>query len=309
MAARLLQRFNTLPPQARGVWLGLIAMMLFGLTLPVTRLTMGSGGIPQLSPWFVTFGRAVVAALLSIALLWFTRAPWPTRAQWWPLIVAALGNVIGYPLLLAFALRTVTASHAAVITALLPLVTAVVAVWMLRQKASVSFWACAAAGAALVIAYSLLRSYQEGLAFGPEWADLVLVAAVLAASVGYVQGALVTPALGAERVICWITIISLPVTLPGSLLGWPRAAVSISTWLGFAYLGVFSMWIALFAWYRALAVGGTVRVSQMQLLQPFFAMLFSIPLLGERLDVLTLSFGAAVVITVYLGKRLSVTPR
>jgi drug/metabolite transporter (DMT)-like permease len=180
---------------------------------------------------------------------------------------------------------------------------------MLRQKASVSFWACAAAGAALVIAYSLLRSYQEGLAFRPEWADLVLVAAVLAASVGYVQGALVTPALGAERVICWITIISLPVTLPGSLLSWPRAAVSISTWLGFAYLGLFSMWIALFAWYRALAAGGTVRVSQMQLLQPFFAMLFSIPLLGERLDVLTLSFGAAVVITVYLGKRLSVTPR
>jgi drug/metabolite transporter (DMT)-like permease len=44
-------------------------------------------------------------------------------------------------------------------------------------------------------------------------------------------------------------------------------------------------------------------------LQPFFAMLFSIPLLGERLDVLTLSFGAAVVMTVYLGKRLSVTTR
>jgi drug/metabolite transporter (DMT)-like permease len=79
--------------------------------------------------------------------------------------------------------------------------------------------------------------------------------------------------------------------------------------VGFAYLGLFSMWISLVIWYRALAIGGTVRISQMQLLQPFFAMLFSIPLLGERLDALTLGFGAAVVVTVYLGKRLSAPPR
>jgi drug/metabolite transporter (DMT)-like permease len=138
---------------------------------------------------------------------------------------------------------------------------------------------------------------------------LVLVAAVLAASVGYVHGALVTPGLGAERVICWINILSLPITLPGSLLSWPQAAVDTSTWVGFAYLGLFSMWISLVIWYRALAIGGTVRISQMQLLQPFFAMLFSIPLLRERLDALTLGFGAAVVVTVYLGKRLSAPPR
>ena len=40
-------------------------MALFGLTLPMTRLAIGSQDAPQLSPWFVTFGRAVLAALLS----------------------------------------------------------------------------------------------------------------------------------------------------------------------------------------------------------------------------------------------------
>ena len=52
------------------------------------------------------------------------------------------------------------------------------------------------------------------------------------------------------------------------------------------------MWIGFFAWYRGLALGGTVRVSQVQLVQPFLSMLFAVPLLGERLDAVTLGFRA-----------------
>lgn len=308
MTSSLLQRFDALAPSTKGMWLGLCAMALFGLTLPMTRLAIGSNAEPQLSPWFVTFGRAVVAALLSIALLIITRSPWPDRKQWRALIIAALGNAIGYPLLLAFALRSVTASHAAVITALLPLVTAVAAAWILRQRVGIGFWLCACAGTALVVVYSLLRSSNSGNGFQLDVADLLLVAAVLAASVGYVQGALVTPALGAERVICWVTVISLPVTLPGALLTWPTTSVTGTAWIGFAYVGLFSMWVAFFAWYRALALGGSVRVSQVQLLQPFFAMAFSVPLLGEELDPLTMIFGVAVVVTVYIGKKFSPRP-
>ena len=62
-----------------------------------------------------------------------------------------------------------------------------------------------------------------------------------------------------------------------------------------------------FAWYRGLALGGTLRVSQTQLLQPFLAILFSVPLLGEALDSVTLGFAAAVVATVVLGKNLART--
>ena len=66
------------------------------------------------------------------------------------------------------------------------------------------------------------------------------------------------------------------------------------------------MWIGFFAWYRGLALGGTVRVSQVQLVQPFFSMLMAVPLLGEKLDAVTLGFGLAVIATVFLGKRMPV---
>ena len=55
-----------------------------------------------------------------------------------------------------------------------------------------------------------------------------------------------------------------------------------------------------------LAMGGTVRVSQIQLLQPFLGMLIAIPVLGEGLDATTVSFGLAVVATVFISRKMPV---
>jgi len=294
-----------LKKETLGLLLGVLGVAMFAVTLPMTRLATGTQSAPQLSPWFVTFGRAALAGLLSVIVLLAMRAPRPQRHQWKPLAMALAGNAIGYPLMLGYALRVVTASHAAVITALLPLVTAMVAAWLLHQRARLGFWVCAVAGSALVVAFSLIRSSQHGNGFGFEADDLLLVGAVIAASFGYIYGAQVTPSLGAERVICWVCVMALPLTLPGAILTWPQQPVATSAWFGLLYVGMFSMWIGFFAWYRGLALGGALRVSQTQLLQPFLSILAAVPLLGEPLDVVTLGFALAVVVTVLAGKKLS----
>ncbi len=297
-----------LKKETLGLLLGILGVAMFAVTLPMTRLATGTHDAPQLSPWFVTFGRAALAGLLSLIVLVAMRAPRPQRHQWKPLAFALLGNAIGYPLLLGYALRVVTASHAAVITALLPLATAMVAAWVLHQRARLGFWVCAVLGSALVVIFSLVRSSQHGTGFGFELADLLLVGAVIAASFGYIYGAQVTPSLGAERVICWVCVMALPLTLPGAMATWPQQPVAASAWAGLVYVGLFSMWIGFFAWYRGLALGGALRVSQTQLLQPFLSILAAVPLLGEPLDVVTLGFALAVVATVLVGKRLSQPP-
>ena len=93
---------------------------------------------------------------------------------------------------------------------------------------------------------------------------------------------------------------------PAALLTLPKPPLRASAWWGFAYVAVFSMWLGFFAWYRGLALGGTVRVSQVQLVQPFLSMLFAVPLLGEKLDVVTVGFGLAVIATVFVGKKMPV---
>lgn len=294
--------------ERRGWLLGLLGVAVFGLTLPMTRLATGGLDAPQLSPWFVTWARAAIAGGLSLAWLWATRAPRPRPEHRRPLALAVLGNVIGFPLLLGWALRHVTASHAAVFTALLPLATAAMAAWLMHQRARLGFWLFAGLGSALVAVYSLLRAHQAGHGFGLSWADTLLVGAVLAAALGYVGGTQVTPALGAERVISWVCALALPITLPAALLTWPERAVHLSAWLGLAYVSVFSMWAGFFAWFRGLSLGGPLRVSQLQLLQPFISIAAAVPLLGERLDALTLVFALAVVASVFAGRRFGAAP-
>jgi drug/metabolite transporter (DMT)-like permease len=294
--------------ETQGLWLGLLGVFIFALTLPMTRLATGTVDAPQLSPWFVTWGRAALAGVLSLIYLLLTRAPQPTPAQRGPLLLALAGNVVGYPLLLGWALRHVTASHAAVITALLPLATAAAAAWLMHQRARLGFWVFAGLGSALVAFYSVLRALQMGHGFGLTWADTLLLGAVVAAALGYVAGAKVTADLGAEKVISWVCVMALPITLPGVWFTWPTQPIASTAWLALLYVGVFSMWAGFFAWFRGLSLGGALRVSQTQLLQPFISILAAVPLLGESLDTMTLGFALLVVATVFMGRRMANTP-
>lgn len=254
--------------QSRGLWLGLLGVFIFALSIPMTRLAGGSAEAPQLDPLFVALGRAALAGLLSAAYLRLTSASWPRREQWLPLAWVALGVVFGWPLLLGYAVRHVDAVHASVISGVLPLATAALAALVLRQRPSAGFWACAVAGLTLVLAYAVWRG-----AAGLQWADVLLLAAVLSASSGYVGGARLSTQMAPQQVICWVLVLSLPLTAPAALLSWPSQPVTWSSWGAFLYVSVFSMWLGFFAWYRALALGGTLRVSQVQVLQPFLSML------------------------------------
>ena len=290
--------------ESKGLWLGLAGVTIFALTLPMTRLAVGTPEVPQMSGVFIALGRAAVAALLSIVFLLATRAPLPRRDDWLPLAITSGGVVFGFPLLSSIAMRHVEAVHASVILGVLPLATAAVGAWLHRQRPSAGFWTCAVLGSALVVAFAVLRSGQGGLAIQP--ADALLLAATACAAVGYGWGARLSQRMRAEHVICWALVISLPLTVPAALLTRPQQALQAAAWWGFAYVAVFSMWLGFFAWYRGLALGGTVRVSQVQLLQPLLGMLFAVPLLGESLDAVTLSFAVAVIATVFLGKKMPV---
>jgi drug/metabolite transporter (DMT)-like permease len=281
--------------------LGILGVVIFAITFPMTRLAVGTVEAPQLSPWFSALGRAAVAGILSLFYLALTRTPKPAKEDWLPLALTSLCIVFGFPILTTWALRYVEAIHASVLYGFLPLMTAAIGAYMTRQRPSLGFWLCAALGSVLVIAYSVIRNDSTWIIHP---ADFLLFAAMLFAAYGYAKGAVVTAHLGAERVICWALVISLPITLPAALVLWPSQSISTASWLGFGYISVFSMWLGFFAWYRALAIGGTVRISQIQLIQPFLSMAFAVPILGERLDLLTVGFAALVITTVFIGKKL-----
>ncbi len=265
-------------PQSSGLILGAVGVLIFSLTMPMTKIAMAGDA---LSPWFVWAGRAVLAAAAGIVYLLATRALLPRRKAWLPLMGATAGIVFGWPLLNTFALQTVPSSHAAVVNGILPLSTAVIGAWLNRETLSRPFWWCAVAGTALVCGYAWMRANGELHA-----ADALMLVGVLLGGLGYASGAIATRYLTGPQAISWALILGLPGTL--LLAVWSAPAhpevVSMSAWLAFAYLGLMSQWIGFFFWYRGLALGGIARVSQVQLMQLFFTLAFAALLLRESIE-------------------------
>lgn len=275
--------------------LGLLAVMLFSLTLPATRAALG-----HFSPWFVASGRAVVAALLAVAVLAVLRPALPTAAQWRQLVIIALGVVFGFPFFTTWAMQHVPATHGAVVLALLPLMTALAGAWVARERPGALFWSLAVLGSLVALAYALR---QGGGGF--HAADLALVAAIASAALGYALGAETSRTLGGWQTISWALVLSLPVNLVIAAVTWPANIrdAGVSAWSGFIYVSVISMYLGFFPWYRALAIGGIARVGQIQLLQPFMTFAASALWLGEMIDLETMLFAVVIAIIVGVGRQ------
>ena len=86
-----------------------------------------------------------------------------------------------------------------------------------------------------------------------------------------------------------------------------QGEVSSKTWWAFGYVALFSSWLGFFAWYAALA-RDPMRVSQLQLLQPFAAMALSAWLLGENVSPWAPVFAIGVAVSVWVGQRM-IQPR
>lgn len=287
-------------PSFEGYAFGLLGVLVFSLTLPMTRLT-----VAEMPPLLVGLGRALAAAVPAALLLLASRSRWPTRSEFSGIVLAAAGIVVGWPLTSTLAMASVPSSHGAVVNGLLPRSTALFACWRSGERPSPAFWGWALVGAVLVVSFILSQghgSLQPG--------DLWLLLAVVLGGMGYAEGARASRTLGGWRTICWALVVSAPF-LAGPV--WWMAArsplPSTQALWAFGYLAFFSMFLGFFAWYRGLAVGGIARVGQVQLLQPFLTVLAAAVLFQERVTPDTFVFALAVVLVIAGGRRALIKTR
>ena len=265
------------PDSSTQGWInGFIGVVIFSGSLPATRLA-----VMEFDPVFLTMIRAAIAGVLGLMLLVLFREQRPARNQWLPLVIVALGVVIGFPLLTALALQYVTSAHSIVFIGLLPLATAVFGVLRGGERPRPVFWLFSILGSVLVMGYA----FAQGLSAAPA-GDVLMLLAVLVCGLGYAEGAKLSRSLGGWQVICWALVVSLPVVVPLSLILAPASlsGISLPAWLSLGYVALFSMLIGFVFWYRGLAQGGIAAVGQLQLLQPFFGLALAAGLLHEQVS-------------------------
>ncbi|GBQ84277.1 DMT family transporter [Asaia krungthepensis] len=281
--------------QSSGTLSGLIGIAVFSGSLPATRIA--ESGFP---PLFLTAARASIAALLGLALLAALRQARPDRQALGPLLIVALGVVVGYPLLSACALQHIESVRSAMWTGLLPLSTAFFAVIRNGERPSPLFWLLSLCGAAAVAAYALTQTHGGSLI-----GDGLMLAAVLVCGLGYAEGASLSRKLGGWQVISWALGLASPAMIVLALVtrppGWEN--VSGAAWCSLAYVALFSMMLGFVFWYHGLAQGGVARIGQLQLLQPFGGLALSAWLLHEAVPPLMIGVTLVVLACVFGARR------
>ena len=285
-----------------GLLLGFFGMCLFAGTLPATRLAVSG-----FNPLFLTVARAALAGSAGLIVLLVVRRRVPPRSLWLEIFVAAFCTVVGFPLFAALAMMTVSAAHGGVVLGILPLATAAAAAIFAHERPSLGFWLASAIGAIIVLIFMLRRNAGETFSAG----DLFLLGTVASGALGYTFSGRLAARMPGWEVISWQVVIFLPLATLATFVLWPDdiANVPVSSWTGLGYVGFISQYTAFFVFNAALAIGGIARVGQVMLLQPFVIVALALPVNGEPINVETILFAAAVVITVLIGQRMRVTRR
>ena len=290
-----------------GFLLGFIGVVIFSLTLPITRhLTQ-----VDFTSLEIGFGRGFLAGIASVLILLFKgqfkTENLPSKTDLRKLIIVAIGVVFAFPIFTAIAMQTIPAGNGGIVLAAVPLSTAIFAGLLSEENPTTKFWGIAVIGFITVIVFRLLTNDLgiTNIGFG----DFALLVCVVIGGMGYAQGGILGKTMSGWKVICWALVISLPLVIPLTLLNFDVTHLiqvandSFVSILLFAFLCLFNNLIGFFFFYEGLGIGGVARVSQVDLFRPFFTFFFSVVFLGETMTFLAIFFLFLIIGIVYLSKK------
>lgn len=284
-----------------GLLLGLVGVICFSLTLPFTSISVEYFGTTV-----VGLGRTVIAAVLVSIILIVRKEKIPTQSQFKSILIVTIGAVLAFPLLTSWAMETLPVSHGAVELALLPLVTAGIAMLRAGESPSLKFWISSLIGAGAVILYAM------NLGFGKlQFEDLALLIAVIMLGFSYAEGGKLSKEMGSWQVIAWAIVIGAPFFIipVGMNFSVEMLNAPIQAWISLLYLAIVSQFLAYVAWYGGMALGGVARVSQLQYLQPFLMIVIATIFLDESITIVTILTAIIVVVSVIVGKNAPISKK
>ena len=278
---------------AAPVVVAVLVMVVWGATPVATRIAT-----EDFAPLGVAVLRTVLAGALAAPILAALRLRPPTggRARVLLAVSAAAGFVV-FPVVYTVGQERTSAMHGVGILAALPVFTGLYAALVARRRPG-GRWllgcALAIAGEVVIVAVRTGGGGDATLV-----GDLLVLAAALVVSAGYVAGALLVPrGFSSSATTYWGVALGAIALAPlgvAGVAGDGLPAAGAAAWAAIVWLAVITSILGYIGWYWALAHGGIARIAPMQFLQPLSGLAAAALLLDERLT-LPLAAGAAAVI-------------
>ncbi|RHW05907.1 DMT family transporter [Bacillus cereus] len=279
----------------KGMLLGIIGVICFSLTLPATKTA-----VPYFGEAIVGLGRVIIAAIIVGIIFIKNQENIPTKNHMKSLWIVAIGAVLAFPLLSTYAMKSLPVSHGAIEVALLPLATAGFATWRGGEQLSKRYWTASIISTITVLLYAVYLGLGQ-----IQMGDITLIAAVLILGLSYAEGGKLSKDLGSWKVIAWANLMGAPFFIipVGLSISSDMLQAPIEAWISLFYLAIVSQFLAYIAWYGGMSLGGIAKVGQLQYLQPFLMIIFSVLFLGESITWLTIVLAFIVVTCVIVGKK------
>jgi drug/metabolite transporter (DMT)-like permease len=276
------------------VAVAMLVMVVWGATPVATRIATD-----ELEPLAVAVLRTVLAGIVAVPLLAGMGVTPPTsRKARLLLAVSAIAGFVFFPVVYTVGQERTSAMHGVGILAGLPVFTGLYAAAVARRTPGrwwVAGCALALVGEGLIVAVRTRGGGVDATVLG----DLLVLAAALVVSSGYVAGALLVPrGLSSAATTYWGVTIGAVSLLP---LGAVMLAVDgiphgdADAWGAVVFLAVATSILGYVGWYWALALGGIARIAPLQFLQPLSGLALAAIVLDERLT-WPLALGAGAVI-------------
>lgn len=231
--------------------IGFVGVAIFSLTLPFTRV-----GVQEMNPFYISFGRGVIAGLCGLIFLVISKSPFPSKVQYKKILITAFGVVYGFPIFTSLAMQTLPSAHSGIVLGALPLATSAIGAMRFGERPSFTYWLTAITGTLIVILYSII-SGGGSLAYGDIW----LLLAIVTAAIGYAEGGRLAQEIGAVRVVSWAMVLTLPLNIPATYIFSNVSVINLSpgALLSFLYIGLFSAYIGFFFLVWRNCIGGYIK--------------------------------------------------
>jgi drug/metabolite transporter (DMT)-like permease len=288
-------------------------MLVFVLLLVIANLIWAGQGTavkfiePQLGPFAIAFLPFFFITPLLLPLFWWRRKPAPqaarpTAADWMRFVVAGVGGQLVAQLGMTWGTVLSDASSLAILYLMIPVITAVLASLLLKERVTALRIACLVIG---LIGVLLLST--NDLSKGTLWqsrfllGNLLLLGGCVGASFYNVYCKGLMEKFHERDILIYSYITATPASLP--LLLWKEPEcfgnlvhLDARAWIAFAFLTLLVYGISMLMLFYVLQFLPVTIVLASTYLVTVFGVVIPMILLGERLDAIKI-VGAAVVLT------------
>ncbi len=266
--------------------------------------------VTVLGPLTFTSARYIVAAVTLFLLVRLrSSAPRPSTRTALTLICLGMLGFGAYQVLFSIGITKITAGDSALIIAVSPVLTALLAgaVGMDRLTPPKLAGALVAfAGVAVVVVAGHEVSLGSSLV-----GDLLTLGSAVLWAVYTIAGTRMLRSVDPLQATAWAVLGGMLFLLPFGafeVLTSPAPSVSVAAVAGVLFSGAFAAGIANVFVFNAIRLLGPTRVTVSQFLVPAGAVLLGVALLGEPLGVAQVAGGGIIVVGVWLTRRSAVLP-